>query len=679
MTELLRIVQLDVGGRPSTLLDFNDFVNFTIARESFAVTPPGKQATMSTADRRYGGSRQVGETTDNGKVAWSSLVMGPSQDGCIANIEAVLSQMEANPIGLLLEWRPDGATQSALYEIRGTGDWTPKYAWGQFSGAGSMVVDLAFPVAPLARGLPLDILDLFSVDTRSDYSYDSGLSGNEEVAGGELKSAANPNTEQRAIHTARGYLYGDNQQTVKGIPKATISGWKNGVVLKRISAITYLVAYVDDEGTNSRLRIDKVVAGTPTNLATTNLAARVANGVSHWVRGRIEGNVVTAEYFLAAPTPMGAPTLTNTYTLAAGAERTEFGAGVKGAPGRVWIPKTVGAAQDEYAVEPYTYRNQELPQALVLSGTIPGDAPCKADVTITPSGGAGAPIWALLGWTKKPSAGLAAAPFGIIEAETAANLSGWSVVAGPTARGNSLLLDEAAAATDVYTASWPVDPSLMTPDAFASEVAIEVWARVTMASTIVTPNLTLSVRPEDGLSYGSARYTDEWGSAGKLLTVPSAGSQYRMVRLGTLRMLVDTLRARKWTLWLGGSVGAGSSGAWGVDYLLLGPAGARACSPSSKANDSGFPQFIASPAETSKTIRHDLSARVAKPPAYGHPDHGLGGQLLELPPGEDELLVKLSNLVPDDPTVNATTEQLAHTATVHAAITPRWNLLRSGS
>jgi hypothetical protein len=41
--------------------------------------------------------------------------------------------------------------------------------------------------------------------------------------------------------------------------------------------------------------------------------------------------------------------------------------------------------------------------------------------------------------------------------------------------------------------------------------------------------------------------------------------------------------------------------------------------------------------------------------------------------------VKLSSLVPDDPTSDATSEQLAHTATVHVAVTPRWQLLRSGS
>jgi hypothetical protein len=678
MTELLRVITLDVGGRPSVVLDLNDMTNFSIVRESFSVEPASKGQIMSSADRRYGGSHQVGETTDNGAVSWSSLVSGGSADAALALVEQMISQLEANPAALLLEWRPDGASQSSLYDIRGTAAIKNKYLWVQFSGTQSWAFELSIPVAPLARGLPMDILDVFAVDTRSDYTYDSGAQANEEVSGGELKCAANASTEQVAIHAARGYQYGDNQQTKKCVPGATISGYKGGVVLKRTGATTRLEVYVDDEGTNSRLRIDKVGAGVRANLNTTNLPARIKNGTAFWVRGRIEGNAVNAEYFTAAPTPMNAFTWNLAATLAGG-DIAAFGAGVKGSPGRVWIPKTVGAAIDEYDVEPYTYRNLTLPQAVALAGSIPGDAPALADVTVTPSGGAAAPIWALLGWAKKPGAGLAQAPFGIIEAETAGNLSGWAVTAFGGAHGGSMLYDTASVSTDVYTASWSVDPSVMVPDAFSSDVAIEVWARVFTTPGVVTPNLTLSVRPEDGVAYGSARYTDEWGSGGKLITVPITTGSWRMVRLGTLRMLVDPLRPRKWLLWLAGSVGAGTAGEFGLDYLIFVPATSRACSPSGKISDSSYPQFVASTAETAKTIRADLSAVVAKPPAYGHPDHGLGGQLIELPPGEVELLAKLSSLVPDDPTSNATTEQLAHSATVHIAVTPRWYLTRSGS
>lgn len=678
MADILKAVTLDIGGRPVVSATFDDQLSIFVTRSTFKITGPAKTPIQSTPDRRNAGSRQVGETTDNGSISWTNMIVGSSQDDCIERVEALIAQAEETQGKRLIEWRPDGSSRTSYYEIRGTYGWMPLYDWAPFAGSGVMSVELTVPIAPLARGLPLDILDIFTVDTRGDYTYDSGAAANEEVTGGELKAAANLSTENRAIHAARGYQYADNQQTAKYTPGATITGWKSGVVLKRISATTYLETYIEDNGTNSILKIDKVVASARTTLNSTNLPARVKNGTAFWIRARIEGNLITPEYFTATPTPMSAPAWNLTWTLAGGDIAT-FGAGVKGAPGRVWIPKTAGAACDEYAVEPYTYRNATLPTSLPLGGTVPGDAPALADVTVTPSGGAAAPIWALLAWAKTPVAGLAQAPLGIIEAETAGNLAGWAIEANAFARGGKALIDKAAAATDTYTASWEIDPSLLAADAFQSEVAVEVWARVTLANTIVTPTLTVSTRPQDGTSYGSSRYTDEWGSAGKLLVTPSAGEAWRFLRLGTLRLLVDTTRPRIWLLWLSGSVGAGTSGAWGVDYLMLVPASSRACGPSSKPNDGTFPPFVSSTAETSKVIRCDLSATVAKPPAYGHPDHGLGGQLLEIPPGEVTLVAKLSSLAPDDPTSDATTEQLAHSATVHAAVTPRWNLFRSGN
>lgn len=682
MSEALRYVTLDAGGRPSVLLDLNDATNFAIVRDSFTVTfgQGRKQAVISPADRRYGGERQHGEVTANGQLTWSSLVMGATADVTIATVENLLGQFEDNPYGLLLEWRPDGATQSALYEIRGTASWECKYQWVQFAGAQSMVFDVSVPVAPLARGLPLDIGDSFDIDTRVDYTYDSGTSANEGISSGFVHAAANVSTENRAIHTARGYTYADNQQTIGGIPLATITGWKNGVVLKRTGATTYLECYVDDEGTNSRLRIDKVIAGVRTNVATTNLAARVKNEVGHWVRGRIEGNVVTAEYFTAAPRPMSTPATTNSHTLTAGAEIETFGAGVKGAPGRVWIPKTVGAALYEYAVEPYTYRAVALPAQIALGGTIPGSAPALADIQVTNKNVGASPRadFALLGWHPHPPAGLAVPPFGLIEGETGTELAGWAAAADATARGGNLLKYTAAGAAEGLTASFNIDPSVMTPDEFTNEIAIEVWGRFKLAKLLVEPRVVLRAQAAAGV-LGQPRYTDEWGTAGKVLGIPNTAeaSAYTFARLGTLRMLIDLLRPLEWALHLEGSV-AGGTGVFNIDYLLLVPAASRACSPSSKRDDTSYPRFNQTGAEMTKTVRHDLSGLMAKPPERGFPDHGLGGQLIEFPPGLNDLIVKLSEAVPEDPE-QTTSDTLAFTGTVHAAVTPRWYIARSGS
>ncbi len=122
----------------------------------------------------------------------------------------------------------------------------------------------------------------------------------------------------------------------------------------------------------------------------------------------------------------------------------------------------------------------------------------------------------------------------------------------------------------------------------------------------------------------------------------------------------------------------GSTGTVGLDYLVMVPARQRASSVSSQPNDTAFPRFIASTAATTKTIRHDLSGLVASGSANPGRDSGLGGTLLEMAPGNVDLVLKLSSLVADDPTVDATSEQLAHTGvTGQLVVTPRDWLARA--
>lgn len=335
------------------------------------------------------------------------------------------------------------------------------------------------------------------------------------------------------------------------------------------------------------------------------------------------------------------------------------------------------------ALDTMAFTSLTLPDTLELATSIPGDAPALADVSVTASGGSNAPVWAMVAWTERPGAPLSSsvAPFGIIEAEDGGDLSGWAVTADANARGgNELFVNTSGAGTTA--ASFPVDPSVLTPDDYArGEVSVEVWARVLANAGVVSPKLTLSIRPEDGTSFGAERFTNEWGQAGKLLPQGSSGSVWRFVRLGTLQMVVDRDNPRRWKLWLAGSYAAGSSSSFVLDYLVLVPARKRALSPSGKALDSGFPKFIASTGNTTKRVRSDLSGRVNSG-AYGaanqHPDHGLGGSLLELPPGDVDMLVKLSSLVPDDPSSTTDSEQLAHTsAAVRLDVRPRWAYLRT--
>lgn len=801
-------------------------------------------------DQKFGGprgtqgARAVFAQPQNRPVVLPLRLYGTSMDDLAAKI-ATLSNVGRLMLrfGGRIQWQANAQTRRQFFSVLAAG--VQRESWGNRAES-KWIVDASFQAvcAPYLLGDPMDAQDDFATDQlASGYTFDSGSAGICTVTGGALAPNGSLATERRAIWTLAGYSVVDAQATVRTVPGATIASYKAGVALCRSSATTYLDVYVDDDGANSRLRIDKVIGGSRTNLASTNLGARVANGSVLWVRGRREGAVVIAEHFTSLPTPGGAPATTNTVTLSS-AEQASL---VAGLGGWVWTPQHASALLDDWTFEPFTYRARSFPNDLSVSpaDALPGDAPALADAVITPSGGSAAPSWAWLAWSDRPQAWnrcwngdleedangwSAAAVTGVTGAATSAlrvtaagkqkyGLAGLEIVTPATANtGGSFLMVgrfrkgvtytaelwaagvggsttntrlrlgvngdiasetpaaltgsmvrrtvtwtpaadtstayvafEVTAATlttmqvdgvmvyegatapalqsqsegrgacpvfglvdaaandtgDLVTwaaitdanyragvgirratsgaetpsATWFVDPAVVVPDDFTQgELDVEVFARIELASTVVSPRLTLSTVPEAGTSYGPARYTAEFGSAGKLLKLPSSGTVFRVVRLGTLTFLVDRQRPVRWKLRLAGSYAAGSTGSFGVDYLFLAAARMRACGPTGKALDATYPKFVQSTGETTKTIKSDLSGRVRNPGSYSrfdHPDAGLGGSLLELPAAAADVAVKLSSLVPDDPTSDATNEQLAHTATLHLAVTPRYHLARA--
>lgn len=669
--DLLRIVELSAGGRPVTLLDIETGGTYSKVRDTFKVTPGAKSRQVASLQRRWGGGRVVGETTENAQVKATWLVTGATADLALSNLQVLLAQLETVTAGRYLQWQPDGAGRSVLFELRGSGMWDPNYRWAQFAGARSLAVDIAFDVAPYAQGLPFDISDDFAVDSIADYTLDNNP-GTLSVSGGQL--VPSDTTDKRVRHTARGYSYGDVQVTVKfTLPSGYTLPYVEPM-LRWIDDNNFLFGGFEYNGVTDRLVIFKRRAGVNTQLAAVTLSPGVAFA-SYWVIFRAEGNVLTVEFWTAAPSPMGAPQQSLTHTLT-GVDIADFGASAVGDVGMWTKPGGTAWRYDDLKIEPYTYRDQTLPKQIALNGAIPGDLPCLCDLTVTPSGGADAPIWAMVGWTPRPGTGLAPAPFGVIEAETGGSLSGWAVTADASNRGGSgLQVTTAGAGT--AAALFAIDPALVPGDDFTfGEVDVEVWAVVKVASTVVSPRFTLSASPGAGTAFGAERFSSDWGQAGKLLTLPSSGAVRRPVRLGTLPLLSTPRAPVTWNVKVAASWSVGSSGVLGVDYLWLVLPRRRAASPSAKANDATFPKFVATTAQTSKTVRVDLSGQVSSPPANAFPDAGLGGEVLELPAGAVDLLMKLSSVVPDDPTSGTTTEQLAHQATVHASITPRYLLAR---
>lgn len=57
-------------------------------------------------------------------------------------------------------------------------------------------------------------------------------------------------------------------------PGATIADFKGGVVAKEIAGDTYIEAYVTDDGTNSYLCLDKIVADVRTSMLGTIVGVR---------------------------------------------------------------------------------------------------------------------------------------------------------------------------------------------------------------------------------------------------------------------------------------------------------------------------------------------------------------------------------------------------------------------
>lgn len=467
MADRRRIVRLNGGGSVTTVIDLEDGATYQSVRGSFNVTPGARRPTMAQSQRRYGGARQTGETHDNGEISWKMLVAGTTADLALANFDAAIGYLELATMDLFFEWRPDGATASRFYELRGPAVWKPEYEWAQFSGAKSFYGDIKLPVGPLSRRAPVTI----------------------------------------------------------SIPSMTVPG------------------------------------------------------------------------------------------------------------------------------------------TVALASAITGTAPAQVDVSLTTSGGTSAPIWALIGWTRRPTTPLASsvAPWGVIEAESGTPTTWVSTVDANYRGGSGLKFTTSGAGT--ASVLIPVDPSTLAPDNFSvDELAVEVWARIELASTVISPRLALSLLPFAGTSFGAEQYSAEFGSNGKAVTLPLSGTRFRFVKLGTLNMPVDPVAPLKHNVKVAAAWATGSSGQYGLDYLVMVPARQRALSASSAPNDATYADFIASTGATTKTIRYDLSGRVASGAGNPGRDAGLGGNLIQMPPGNVDMLIKLSSLVADDPTVDATTEQISHTS-----------------
>jgi hypothetical protein len=282
--DTLRLVTLSPGGRPVQVLDLNDATNYWRDRDAgFVYTPPPATQQVARTGRRYGGGRVVGESHDNGTVAWTAYVRGTTVTTAAQRVEQLLDEINDTARGRYVEWAPDGLSSSFM-EIAGPGTWANAvYDPLQLSQAFGMRVQLSFPVLPLVQWAPMTISDDFSATSNADYTFDGATSADVAISGSSYLLpvvGAALTVERRARHTIRGYQLLEGQATVQTTPNATITNYKAGVVLRAANETNYIEVYVDDNGTNSRLRVDVVLGGIRTNRSTTNLGARTRSSAA---------------------------------------------------------------------------------------------------------------------------------------------------------------------------------------------------------------------------------------------------------------------------------------------------------------------------------------------------------------------------------------------------------------
>jgi hypothetical protein len=331
--------------------------------------------------------------------------------------------------------------------------------------------------------------------------------------------------------------------------------------------------------------------------------------------------------------------------------------------------------------------------------------PASADVSVTAGTAPGlldlqfntstAANWMLASWstvgtpqsnTRGPFGALALTNSGGTAYATGVSVSGTSF--GFAAESSTTLVGGkvrvATPTASTYTVNVDLDPSTLKRDSFnGNDVSLEVWARMKVASDHI-PTTTTSLAPTAGTNFGDARYTAEYGTAGKLLTKPSSGSNWYFYRLGTVPAYVDPSSSpAAWRLSIATAFSAASSNEFAIDYVCVVPARQRALSPTAKTPNSSYPVFIPSSSGTAKIIRSNLTGWMKSNggtndyTASGYfPDSGLGGQLLEVPAASSfKLFLKSSAAVPDDPAAT-NVDTVSQSLTVSGWYTPRYYLAR---
>lgn len=397
------------GGSPVTLLDMNDGVGYALISGTFNYTPAEKRQQFSDTNRRYGGSKAVGETHGNAIISAEWYISGNSADQAIQRMEALVAQVEA--LGdRYVAWQPSGASNPVLFKIAAGQPVELSYRWTVFQSKQTLQVKAGWQVDPLAEGLPLYISDRFAIDSHLDYTEAAGVYGtNYTITGGALVPLT-ANTNVKLIHTDRKYTYQDAEVVVHGrLPNAinnplTIDGYIKYIDINNWIAVRLFRTSVP----NWSIRAVVCLAGVETAAGTLTLTtAPPVAGQEFWIVGRIERSRIYTNFSFGGSPPEGPGSQGAAYVLTAGTERTTFGVGAAGSPGLGWNTPDTTLVIEDFDVRPFTYRgantqnSENTPTTFGLAGSIPGNAPMKCDVSLV-TDATNPVVFALLGWIPLP-------------------------------------------------------------------------------------------------------------------------------------------------------------------------------------------------------------------------------------------------------------------------------------
>lgn len=459
---------------------------------------------------------------------------GPRLQAIMADLEAAVKQLSLAG-GTIRRSLPtsSGGTFRITYDVLNA-----QLSWDdtEWMNGGVPTGTITCVAEPYGRGPEMTTAtDSFNPLIAGNYVVDAGALSNFSWGATGLSASANLTTENRFLYQGEYPLYsGEVQATFT--PKATISGFKGGVILERGDSGDYIEVYVTDNGTSSFLKVDKIVAGSRTNELSATLGSRIVNGTAFTVRGRVQrqNNVdnVYAEYFIsAAPGATTAPTNTlGPYVIT----DAIFSALTPGLGGIVFTPQTSAALATSLIISPYLARERTLPVLRFGLVGVPGTAPGLGRMVVQDDSG-NDQFWVRVGQQHDRLSRMASTTDLFYESEALTAVNGATVVTGVAGESGTGVVQQTG---------MTISPAAMLTTQLTGGGAqlahigdFEVWVRASFnAGSGGTASLALAWSVGDFLTW----------TQNAAASPPTQDGTFSLVNLGTIRVPTVTSGTQQW-------------------------------------------------------------------------------------------------------------------------------------